>query len=198
MYLAALDPDAPFGASLLGFFLGVGLCEELIKSLPVMWRLYRPIPAGWREACLWGMASGAGFGVSESVHYAGNYYNGVEPASMYVVRFVSCVSLHVMLSGACGILLQRHQHHLEAETDYFEWGITFLAIITVPMFLHGLFNTVAKKDMPIGQIVLAGAAFAWLAYLIGSSRRRESGITQAVASMPVVVRTAHGTRVVHR
>ena len=66
MYLAALDPTAPFGASLLGHFLGVGLCEEMIKSLPVMWRIYRPDHCGWREACLWGMASGAGFGVSES------------------------------------------------------------------------------------------------------------------------------------
>lgn len=198
MYLAALDPSAPFGASLLGHFLGVGLCEEMIKSLPVMWRIYRPDPCGWREACLWGMASGAGFGVSESIFYAANYYNGVEPGSIYVVRYVSLVAFHTMLSGSCAILLLRHQHHLEAEHDYFEWVITFIAIISIPMFLHGLFNTLGKKGYELAQVGLWGASFAWLAYLIGSSRKRESGITQLAASAPVVVRTAQGTRIVPR
>ncbi len=198
MYLAALDPSAPFGASLLGHFLGVGLCEEMIESLPVLWRIYRPDTAGWREACLWGMASGAGFGVSESIFYSSNYYNGVETSSIYVVRFVSLVAFHTMLSGSCAILLLRHQHHLEAEQDYFEWGITFIAIICVPMFLHGLFNTLGKKGYDLSQVALWALSFAWLAYLIHSSRRRESGIAQAAADAPVVQRTAHGTRIVQR
>jgi RsiW-degrading membrane proteinase PrsW (M82 family) len=198
MYLAALDPTAPFGASLLGHFLGVGLCEEVIKSLPVVWRIYRPDHCGWREACLWGMASGAGFGVSESIFYSTNYYNGVETGSIYIVRFVSLVAFHTMLSGSCAILLLRHQHHLEAEQDYFEWGITFVAIISMPMFLHGLFNTLGKKGFEIAQVGLWVAAFAWLAYLIGSSRKRESGLSRLAADGPVVVRTAHGTRIVQR
>src|SRR5205823_1820826 len=33
-YMAALHPGAPFGASLVGFVLGVGVCEEIIKCLP--------------------------------------------------------------------------------------------------------------------------------------------------------------------
>ncbi|HEV2294406.1 MAG TPA: PrsW family glutamic-type intramembrane protease [Tepidisphaeraceae bacterium] len=198
MYLAALDPSAPFGASLLGHFLGVGLCEEMIKSLPVLWRIYRPDYCGWREACLWGMASGAGFGVSESIFYAANYYNGVEGPDIYVVRFVSLVAFHTMLSGSCAILLLRHQHHLEAEQDYFEWGITFMAIISIPMFLHGLFNTLGKKGYDLSQVGLWALSFAWLAYLIHSSRKRESGLSRLTASGPAIVRTAHGTRVVPR
>ncbi|MGB7161285.1 MAG: PrsW family glutamic-type intramembrane protease [Tepidisphaeraceae bacterium] len=197
-YMAALDPSAPFGPSLLGFFLGVGLFEELIKSLPVLWRLYRPQPCGWREACLWGMASGAGFGVSESIHYASNYYNGIEPMTIYFVRFLSCVAFHAMLSGSCGILLQRHQHHLDAEHDYFDWAITFIAIISVPMFLHGLFNTLAKKEMDVAQLALSAVSFAWLAYLIGSSRNRERSLDKLVAAAPVFERTAQGTRIVPR
>lgn len=198
MYLAALDPSAPFGASLLGHFLGVGFCEEMIKSLPVLWRIYRPETCGWREACLWGMASGAGFGVSESIFYAANYYNGLEGGSIYVVRFVSLVAFHTMLSGSCAILLLRHQHLLEAEQDYFEWGMTFMAIITIPMFLHGLFNTLGKKGYDLAQVGLWAASFAWLAYLIHSSRRRESGLSRLAASAPLVVHTAHGTRIVRQ
>jgi len=197
-YVAALHPDAPFGPSLLGFFLGVGLFEELIKSLPVIWRLYRPEPCGWREACLWGMASGAGFGVSEGIFYSTSYYNGVEPATTYFVRFLSCVAFHTMLSGSCGILLQRHQHHLDAERDYFDWAITFMAIISVPMFLHGLFNTLAKKEMEVAQLFLAAVSFGWLAYLIRSSRKRERGLEEQALAGPMVVRTAQGTRIVPR
>ncbi len=198
MYLAALDPTAPFGASLLGHFLGVGLCEEVIKSLPVVWRIYRPEGCGWREACLWGMASGAGFGVSESIFYSTNYYNGVETGSIYVVRFVSLVAFHTMLSSSCAILLLRHQHHLEAEQDYFEWGITFVAIISMPMLLHGLFNTLGKKGFEVAQVGLWALSFIWLAYLIGSSRKRERGLGRLAADAPIVVRTAHGTRIVPR
>jgi RsiW-degrading membrane proteinase PrsW (M82 family) len=144
------------------------------------------------------MASGAGFGVSESIFYSTNYYNGVETMSIYVIRFVSLVAFHTMLSGSCAILLLRHQHHLEAEQDYFEWGITFVAIISMPMLLHGLFNTLGKKGYEVAQVGLWLAAFAWLSYLIGSSRKRESGLGRLAADAPMVVRTAHGTRIVPR
>ncbi len=52
LYLAAEHPDAPFGASLLGFVLGVGFFEEAIKAIPILWRLYRPAAISWRGACL--------------------------------------------------------------------------------------------------------------------------------------------------
>ena len=93
-YIAALDPHAPIGASLLGFFFGVGFFEETIKSLPVLWLLYKHQNVPWRRACLVGMASGAGFGISEGIHYASNFYNGVEPASVYAraVPLLRCVS----------------------------------------------------------------------------------------------------------
>jgi RsiW-degrading membrane proteinase PrsW (M82 family) len=198
MYRAALDPSAPFGPSLLGHFLGVGLCEEVIKSLPVLWRLYRPDPCGWREACVWGMASGAGFGVSEAIFYATNYYNGLEAAPIYVIRFLSLPAFHLMLSGAAGILLQRNQHHLEGEKDYFDWGLTYVAIISVPMLLHGLFNTLGKKGFEKTQVILWAVSFLWLAYLIRSSRKRESGLIEAANSGPMMIRTAQGTRIVQR
>ena len=77
-YLAALHPDAPFGPSLLGFVLGVGVAEEITKCIPVLWRIHRQ-DIDWRGACLLGMASGAGFGISEGVHYCSNFYNGIVP-----------------------------------------------------------------------------------------------------------------------
>ncbi len=195
-YLAAMSPSAPFGASLLGFFFGVGLWEELIKSLPVVWRLYKPQPFPWREACLWGMASGAGFGVSEGIFYSARMYNGIETGEIYIVRFISCVAFHTLLSGACAILLQRKQHLLHEGNGFIDWIINFMAIVTVPIFLHGLFNTLAKKQMELGSLAVAFASFAWLAWLIAQNRKRENVKPQAAPPGAVFERTAQGTRMI--
>ena len=194
LYLAALHPDAPFGASLLGFVLGVGFCEEGIKAMPVIWRMYRPTYLSWQGACLLGMASGAGFGVSEGIHYSTNYYNGLSGAEDYVLRFTSVAGLHVLLSGACGILLHRHQRHLDEGSDWADWLLTMAAIITVPMVLHGLYNTLLKKDFTVIALFIWGACFAWLAYLIESSRKREARAVSQIAKAPRLVRTARGMR----
>ena len=93
-YASASDPDSNFLLSFIGFTCGVGLCEELCKALPLLMYFRRDVQMGWRGACLWGLASGAGFGVSEGIMYSANHYNGVSPAAIYVVRFVSCVALH--------------------------------------------------------------------------------------------------------
>ena len=86
-YRAALDPHTGFLASFLGFSVGVGLCEEVCKALPLIWYYRRDEGTDWREACAIGFGSGVGFGAAEAVVYAGTYYNGVYPMSMYVVRF---------------------------------------------------------------------------------------------------------------
>ncbi|HEX3357228.1 MAG TPA: PrsW family glutamic-type intramembrane protease [Tepidisphaeraceae bacterium] len=197
-YLAALDPGSGFGPSLIGFFFGVGFLEELIKSLPVLFLLYQYEDVPWRTACLWGMASGAGFGISEGIHYSTNYYNGFEPAGIYLLRFSSCVAFHVLLAGACAILLQRRQHMLNLGNGFFDWCITFMAIVSVPILLHGLFDTLLKKDFEWGAVVIAIGAFAWLAWLIKQSRRRELKPVKVVAPMGMLERTEHGMRYVKR
>ena len=66
------------------------------------------------------------------------------------------------------------------------------------MLLHGLFNTLGKKGFEVSQVALWAVSFLWLAYLIRSSRKRESGILEAANAGPMVVRTAQGTRIVQR
>src|ERR1700681_2369622 len=51
--------------------------EHYHKALPLLCRYRHPGNRNWRSAFLWGLASGAGFGIAEGVMYAGNYYNGV-------------------------------------------------------------------------------------------------------------------------
>jgi RsiW-degrading membrane proteinase PrsW (M82 family) len=166
-YRAALDPDNGFWVSFLGFTAGVGLCEELCKAVPVLWHQRRTPDEGWRGAFLWGLASGAGFGIAEGVIYAGNYYNGVTGPGSYVVRFVSCVALHAVWTGSVAIAVQQRQEWLQKAERWADLVAPVLVYIAVPMLLHGLYDTLLKKDMNGGALVVAIASFGYLAFRIG-------------------------------
>jgi hypothetical protein len=83
-YQAALG-DTGFVLSFLGFICGVGFCEEVCKVLPLAWWSVRHGLDSWRTACVWGMVSGFGFGVSEAITYAGGHYNGIDSGGIYLV-----------------------------------------------------------------------------------------------------------------
>lgn len=192
-YLAADHPDAPFGPSLIGFVFGVGFCEEFVKCLPVLLKLYRRELLSWRAAAIIGMASGAGFGISEGVLYASRYYNGIEALDTYLVRFCSTVALHAVLSAACGVMIHRKQEHLMEDLNPFNWTMTLMAIIVMPILLHGLYNALAKHDFPAASLAVAIGSFVWFWYLIKTHRAREHAIATDVTRAPQFVRTARGT-----
>ena len=66
--------------------------EELCKLGPLLWYWHRYQGIPWRTACVWGLASGVGFGVSEGIMYSQEFYNGIENGMTYLVRFASCVA----------------------------------------------------------------------------------------------------------
>jgi RsiW-degrading membrane proteinase PrsW (M82 family) len=169
-YGSALNPDTNFIASALGFTLGVGFCEELTKAIPLLFYFRRHATMGWRGACLWGLASGIGFGVSEGIMYSADYYNGISGPGIYVVRFVSCVALHAMWSGAVGIAIARTQDHYEGIEDWPGFILYLLRVLAVPMTLHGFYDTLLKKDMNLWALLVALASFAWLALQIERAR----------------------------
>jgi RsiW-degrading membrane proteinase PrsW (M82 family) len=165
-YRAALDPSNGFFLSFLGYTLGVGFCEEVCKALPLLWHYRSPSDQGWRTAFLWGLASGAGFGISEGITYAGNYYNGISGADIYVVRFISCVALHALWTGSVGIMLQQKQGLIQGEMAWHEYIPRLVVIVGVPMVLHGLYDTLLKKDMNAGALAVAVLSFLFLAFQI--------------------------------
>jgi hypothetical protein len=67
--------------------------------------------------------------------------------------------------------------------------------VTIPIFLHGLFDTLAKKEMEVLALVVAVAAFAWLAWLIHAARDAENPKAPK-GGFAVIERSAKGTRFV--
>jgi hypothetical protein len=172
-YSAALDPSNGFGASFFGFTCGVGFCEELCKALPLVWHFRNKATLDWRGAMIWGLASGIGFGVSEGITYSSDYYNGVSGVDMYVVRFVSCVALHAFWAAAAGIVLYERQQTIQGPLSWYEFLPPLAPILGVPMVLHGLYDTLLKRDMGIIAFVVAAASFGWFAFQIERVRRLE-------------------------
>jgi RsiW-degrading membrane proteinase PrsW (M82 family) len=165
-YRAALDPSNGFLLSFLGYTLGVGFCEEVCKALPLLWHYRERSGQGWRTAFLWGLASGAGFGIAEGVMYAGRYYNGVSGADTYVVRFISCVALHALWTGSVAITLNQKQGLLQGAENWYDYIPRLYLIVGVPMILHGLYDTLLKKDMNALALGVAVLSFLFLAFQI--------------------------------
>ena len=168
-YHAALDPDNGFLLSIIGFTFGVGLCEEIVKAIPILCATNMERKLDWRGACAWGLASGVGFGVAEGIMYSSSYYNGIAGFDVYLVRFISCVALHATWTAAVAIMIWQNEANLEQDTWY-EWLAQLLLLISVPMTLHGLYDTLLKREMKVYALLVAAASFAWLVFLIERAR----------------------------
>ncbi len=170
-YHAAMDEKNGFMLSALGFTFGVGLCEEICKSLPVLFHYQTKAEWPWRTACLVGLISGVGFGVSEGITYCSDFYNGITGGDIYLVRFISCVALHAVWSGAAAIFIYRHQAQLQGSEHFLNGMMTWVMLVSIPMVLHGLYDTLLKKHMDGLALLTALVSFAWMIYLIEGARR---------------------------
>ncbi len=165
-YQAALDPGNGFILSFLGFTLGVGLCEEVCKALPLLVHFRRPSGLSWRGAFLWGLASGAGFGIAEGIVYSSRYYNGIVGPNVYLVRFISCVALHALWTGSAAITLYRNQDLIQNAVGGHVYLVCLFRIIGVPVVLHGLYDTLLKKELNGPALGVAVLSFLFLAFQI--------------------------------
>jgi len=172
-YFAATDPTNGFVASMIGFTVGVGFLEELCKALPLYWHYRKTATLDARGAVVWGLATGIGFGVSEGISYSGNFYNGISGGGIYVVRFISCVSLHAVWSATVAILIWKRQdriHHLE---KFYHWFPILFATLSSSMVIHGFYDTCLKKDYGIAALAAALLSFGVFFWLYDRACREE-------------------------
>jgi RsiW-degrading membrane proteinase PrsW (M82 family) len=164
-YGAAMDPSNGFVASMIGFTVGVGFLEELCKALPLYWHYRKSATLDARGAVVWGLATGIGFGVSEGISYSGNFYNGISGGGIYVVRFISCVSLHAVWSATVAILIWRRQERIHHLDKFYQWFPIIFSTLASSMLIHGFYDTCLKKEYGVaalGSAILSFAVFFWL------------------------------------
>jgi hypothetical protein len=102
------------------------------------------------------------------------------------VRFASCVTLHTVWAGSVGITMFNRQSKLQNTGNWYEYCLQVVMTIGIAMTLHGLYDTLFKKDMPILALGVAVVSFGWLAFQIESMRRTEPAVKPMRARAAVV------------
>lgn len=182
-YRALMHPDLPFITYLLSFTFGVGLCEEIIKALPIFIIFLGRSRMRWHECCALGMASGIGFGIAEGIHFSETMYNGLCDQQIYLVRFISCVMLHAIWCAAAALFLHRHQRMTHGRMSLLEGFNRLFILIAIPMVLHGLYDAFITKHMDGLALAVALFSFGWLVLMIESAREKEGDILVEVPNV---------------
>lgn len=167
-------------ARLIGFVLGVGIVEEGVKLLPVVWLALklREIRTP-REAAFYAGVSGLAFGVAEAVSYSINYTQmnlygmatGQVGSGNYVVleflRLISLPFLHCIFSGIAGYYLGLSLLAPQRRTALLLLGLGLAALV------HGVYDYLSSSWL---GVVAAGVA---ILVFIGYIRSAEQ-ITQHI------------------
>jgi protease PrsW len=145
----------------VGYLFGVGLSEELVKAIPLLWIFIRNREPGTvREITYLGCVSGFAFGVSEAVYFSLSYAQTVAyghmPLGVYMVlqlcRLITLPLLHAVFSGIAGQFIA-----LGVETPRRRRALVF-AGIAIAAFLHGtydLFGTIGLEfPIAVGSVML--------------------------------------------
>ena len=144
-----------------GLILGVGLVEELVKALPILWIFLRNREPGTvREITYLGCVSGFAFGVSEgvaySIFYAATMLRGDMPLGVYVVvqlsRLITLPLLHAVWAGIAAQFIA-----LGVETPPLRRGL-ILSGIAIAALIHGVYDLLSST--------ILGFAFAMLTVLL--------------------------------
>jgi len=182
-YRSLLNPDLPFINCLLSFTFGVGLLEEIIKAFPVFLMFMGRKRIRWHECCAMGMASGIGFGIAEGIFYSGHMYNGLCEPLIYYVRFISCVMLHAIWCAAAALFLHRYQNLTHGGMTMLTGFYRLFILISIPMVLHGLYDTLLAKNMDGLALTVALVSFGWLVLMIESAREKEGDMLVQVSNV---------------
>jgi len=151
---------------LVSYVFGVGLLEELVKIVPVLWIFVRNREPGTiREITYLGCVSGFAFGVSEAVAYSAFFAQGVArgdlPLGAFVVvqltRLITLPLLHAVFSGVAAQFVA-----LGVETPALRRALIVVGI-GVAALIHGLYNTFSGTLA--GFVLAIGAVLLFIAYV---------------------------------
>lgn len=146
--------DRPFPINILGFVFGVGLTEEFVKLLPLVylaWKAKEPLLP--QTLVFYGLISGVAFGVYEGVEYQIEVNSGLDYTSSHYLNILRLTSLPFIHAVWCGIagyflafakLFPRFRHSLYA------------LMLAVPMLLHGLYDTFCSSQSLIFNLLAIG------------------------------------------
>lgn len=124
--------------NLIGYILGVGFFEELVKAIPLIFLVKKAKePLIPQTIVFYGLMSGIAFGVFEGVQYQMTVNTTLDYANaffMNVARLTSLPFLHAVWAGIAGYFLS-----FSCLYPKYRVSLYFLAIF-IPAIIHGLYD----------------------------------------------------------
>lgn len=134
-----LTESGSFLMRLVGFVAGVGVFEELVKALPLLFLCYRAKgPLLPQTAVFYGLISGIGFGVFEGVGYQLSVNKELEYGTSFflnIARLTSLPFLHAVWAGIAGYFISLSVLYPRSKRSL------IILAIAIPAILHGLYDT---------------------------------------------------------
>lgn len=154
-----------FPFSILGFIFGVGLMEELVKLIPLIFicqKAKEPIIP--QTLVFYGLMSGIAFGVYEGVQYQLSNNVEFDYSTSYflnIARMTSLPFLHAVWCGIAGYFISFA--HLYPK---YRISLYFLALV-IPMFLHGIYDSFCNSYLCffISMPIMVISVFLLMTYL---------------------------------
>jgi len=144
--------------SWIGFVLGVGVLEEIVKALPVyLLVFYQRLPFRPLTYSFLGAVSGLAFGVAEAVPYSFRYTQGLLYGQLNVgtyllvefTRLITLPLLHAIFAGITGYFIGLAALNRRASRALMLIGIGLAAL------LHGTYDCFSDSWLGVGVAVLA-------------------------------------------
>lgn len=131
--------DSVFPLSMIGYILGVGFTEELVKLTPLLILCYKAKePQIPQTLVYYGLMSGIAFGVFEGVQYQMEVNTQLDYTGaffMNIARLTSLPFLHAIWCGIAG-------YFIAFANLYPKYRISLYCLaIAIPSVLHGLYDT---------------------------------------------------------
>jgi RsiW-degrading membrane proteinase PrsW (M82 family) len=183
-HLYALRTSSDIPTRLAGYVLGVGLTEESVKALPLVWIFLRNRePGSLREITFLGCVSGFAFGASEAAYYSLSYVMNlgqglIDFGSYFLVQYLRLTTLpllHALFSGIAAYFIAVAACYGGRRRGYTMLGVAFAAL------LHGLYNTFVASGL--------GLVVATLTVLLFTSYGRRLRPDETVSARRMVSET---------
>ncbi len=170
-YRAPLDPDTSFLLAAAAYAL-LAIALELLKLLPVARLVLRSPETGAPTALAVGLSSGIGLGIAQSLVYAPSHLHGLHGFGSYAVRFVTSTALHGVWAGIAASAIAGGGEPLSASVRGLARFAAPLRVVLGVVALHALYDTMERRGMVAGSMLIAVVSFGWFAWKADTSRVR--------------------------
>ena len=83
------------------------------------------------------------------------------------------MGLHGIWAAAAGIFICKHQNLIQDAENWYNVLFNAMVLVSAPMVLHGLYDTLLKKQMDGYALVVAIVSFGWLVWQVEQARRQD-------------------------